>query len=338
MRIYKIRKIAAACIAVVILGSLGCGQKQVVSDDTEVTENKQQNAEKSMETVSTETESNADSENFNGLYQEQSPYEDTDFSFDAMYLSPQPGETYGETMTIDYYSSTVGMSRKANVFLPAEYNESRRYPVLYLLHGLGADQEGWGDMGAKYIVQNLHIYDEVPEMIVVCTDSLVVSGDRNRDMEIGEIVAGYDQSIDDIVNDLMPFVNRNFSVKQGRENTAIAGYSMGGRESLYIGFSHPELFGYIGAFSPASGVIAESAWGALPALMEDFTINAQYGQFPMLLLNIGINDEICKTATELYDAVLTQKSIQHIFYETEGGHDGGVWQHGLYHFAKRLFY
>lgn len=325
-------------LSVVLIGGLGCGQKQELSKETKAVETLQQSIENSTEEANAAMVQNTDSENYNGLYQDRSPYEDTDFSFDAMYLSPQPGESYGETRTINYDSSAVGVTRKANVFLPAGYDEKKQYPVLYLLHGLGADYEGWGDMGAKYIVQNLHIYDDVPEMIVVCTDSLVVSGDRNRDMEIQEIVAGYDKSIDDIINSLMPYINQNFSTKQGRENTAIAGYSMGGRESLYIGFTHPEMFGYIGAFSPASGVIAESAHGVLPALMQDFTLDERYGQFPMLLLNIGIDDGICKTATELYDTVLTSKSIQHIFYETEGGHDGSVWQHGLYHFVKRIFY
>lgn len=74
--------------------------------------------------------------------------------------------------------------------------------------------------------------------------------------------------------------------------------------ALYAGFAHPELC----------------------------------GQFPMLLLTVGYDDGICKNSTEEYDRILTEKSISHIFYETEGGHDGDVWQKGMYNFMKRLFY
>ena len=221
--------------------------------------------------------------------------------------------------------------------LPTEYDPSKDYPVVYLLHGLGGNDEAWKDMGADCIAENLHIYQNVPQMILVGVDSVILSEGSTSDLDMWGQLAAYDASVDDIVNDLMPYINTHYPVRTGRENTAIAGYSMGGRNALYAGFSHPELFGYVGAFSPASGVV-RAVESPLGTLMEDFTLNEAYGQFPMLLLTVGYDDGICKNSTEEYDRILTKKSIDHIFYETEGGHDGDVWQKGIYNFMKRLFY
>ena len=264
-------------------------------------------------------------------------YANTDNSYDAMYLSRQPGNPAGTYETVHYYSTTAGTTRQACVMLPTEYDPSKDYPVVYLLHGLGGNDEAWKDMGADCIAENLHIYQNVPQMILVGVDSVILSEGSASDLDMWGQLAAYDASVDDIVNDLMPYINTHYPVRTGRENTAIAGYSMGGRNALYAGFSHPELFGYVGAFSPAAGVV-RAVESPLGTLMEDFTLNEAYGQFPMLLLTVGYDDGICKNSTEEYDRILTEKSIDHIFYETEGGHDGDVWQKGMYNFMKRLFY
>ena len=102
-------------------------------------------------------------------------YANTDNSYDAMYLSRQPGNPAGTYETVHYYSTTAGTTRQACVMLPTEYDPSKDYPVVYLLHGLGGNDEAWKDMGADCIAENLHIYQNVPQMILVGVDSVILS-------------------------------------------------------------------------------------------------------------------------------------------------------------------
>ena len=185
-------------------------------------------------------------------------YANTDNSYDAMYLSRQPGNPAGTYETVHYYSTTAGTTRQACVMLPTEYDTSKDYPVVYLLHGLGGNDEAWKDMGADCIAENLHIYQNVPQMILVGVDSVILSEGSASDLDMWGQLAAYDASIDDIVNDLMPYINTHYPVRTGRENTAIAGYSMGGRNALYAGFSHPRTvrFMFGGIFFRRSGVVA----------------------------------------------------------------------------------
>lgn len=264
-------------------------------------------------------------------------YDPSDRTYAASdnYISPKGERGYGETITVSYYSSTLGIMRNADVILPYGYTASSSYPVLYMLHGMGGNNKSWSDMGVKYIVQNLHYENNVPDMIVVCVDCFVSTADQSE-VAFTEMGRAYDRVEYEIINDLMPYVNANYSTKTGRSNTAVAGYSLGGRGALAIGFKHQDMFGYIGAFSAASGVIPNpSGSRVLSTQMEDFV--TEYGDFPMLLINLGETDGVCGDACRFYDEALTERGIKHIFYEMEGDHEGTVWQNGLYNFVKRIF-
>lgn len=264
-------------------------------------------------------------------------YNPSDHSYAASdnYISPKGNRQYGTTTTVEYYSSTLGTTRKADVILPYGYDASKSYPVLYMLHGMGGSNKSWSDMGVKYIVENVHYENGVPDMIIVCVDCFVSTQDQDS-VPIREMSAAYDLTESEVMNDLMPYINNNYSTKTGRDNTAIAGYSLGGRCALAIGFKHQDRFGYIGAFSAASGVIPNgSERRILATLMDDFVL--EYGDFPMILINVGETDGICGDSCRFYDDALTQREIKHIFYEMEGDHEGTVWQNGLYNFVKRIF-
>lgn len=264
-------------------------------------------------------------------------YNPSDRSYAASdnYISPKGNRQYGTTTTVEYYSSTLGTTRKADVILPYGYDASKSYPVLYMLHGMGGSNKSWSDMGVKYIVENVHYENGVPDMIIVCVDCFVSTQDQDS-VSIREMSAAYDLTESEVMNDLMPYINNNYSTKTGRDNTAIAGYSLGGRCALAIGFKHQDRFGYIGAFSAASGVIPNgSERRILATLMDDFVL--EYGDFPMILINVGETDGICGDSCRFYDDALTQREIKHIFYEMEGDHEGTVWQNGLYNFVKRIF-
>jgi len=263
-------------------------------------------------------------------------YDPSDLTYAASdnYISPKEGRQYGTTTTVEYYSTTLGKTRKADVILPYGYSTSNSYPVLYMLHGMGGSNTSWNDMGVKYIVQNAHYEYGTPDMIVVCVDCFVSTASQS-DVSIKEMCAAYDLTEYEIMNDLMPYINSHYSTKTGRDNTAIAGYSLGGRSALAIGFKYQDQFGYIGAFSAASGVIPNgSGRSILTTQLDDFTL--EYGDFPLILINVGETDGICGDSCRFYDEALTERGIKHIFYEMEGDHEGTVWQNGLFNFVRRI--
>lgn len=265
--------------------------------------------------------------------------------------------TYGTYKKISYPSKVTNSNREADVFLPADYDESKTYPILYMLHGIGAGGWRFGDgngslakMSANAIAAGI-----CPEMIVVapnmrCSD--LAEGDNITEEEQGvtgykthskENYALYDLFIDDIRTGLMPYMEENYSIKTGRENTALAGFSMGGRESLYIGISHPELFGYIGAFCPAFGIFeyynndVKMGEDGLFASYKDFTLSDEFKDNTFIEIVKGAQDGVVHDEPVKYHTALEENGVDHIYYETQGGHDESVWGHGYYNFLCNVF-
>lgn len=130
-------------------------------------------------------------------------YNPSDRSYAASdnYISPKGNRQYGTTTTVEYYSSTLGAMRKADVILPYGYDASKSYPVLYMLHGMGGSNKSWSDMGVKYIVENVHYENGVPDMIIVCVDCFVSTLDQGS-VSIREMGPAYDLTDSEIMNDL----------------------------------------------------------------------------------------------------------------------------------------
>ena len=127
----------------------------------------------------------------------------------------------------------------------------------------------------------------------------------------------------------MPFIEENYPVSAKREDTAIAGLSMGGKESLFIGFSRLQRFAYIGGFSSAPGLI-----GQMPA--EDLAVKEGNEVPRLVLLCVGTEDGLLGIS-EQYHQTLTNNHVPHLWYTMPGGHDFAVWNNGLYNFVKRVF-
>lgn len=264
-----------------------------------------------------------------------SAFEDTDYDTPAEYAVEQEGRQYGLTEDVTYYSSTVGRDRLATVMLPANYDTNKEYPVLYVLGGWGGGREMWVDICAATIAQNAHYDYGTPEMIVVSPTVFTSSSGESQDgLSFTEAAKGYDQFINDLEDDLMPYINSHYSVKSGPENTAIAGLSLGGREAVYIGMLHPEQFGYIAGFSTTGGLFSKSPWA--DALLSDFDLNSRKDTYRYILLSIGDEDPYLDSALE-YNQAFDQNGIQYSYYMTSGGHEPTVWQQGLYNFVRRLF-
>ncbi|MBR3764461.1 MAG: esterase family protein [Clostridia bacterium] len=243
---------------------------------------------------------------------------------------------YGTTVFKTYLSTTTKTFRKCLVILPPDYTAEKDYPVLYLLHGIGGDHSEWSGGRPDVVIGNLIAQGLAPEMIVVMPNVRARSNDMANPSDVysAEHFAAFDNFINDLTNDLMPFIAKEYSVAEGRENTAVAGLSMGGREALYIGLTLPETFGYVGAFCPAPGVLPYYAEGGL-FQMADF--HATEGLDSYILINAGRWDGVVGEWPETYANTLMQNGTDVTFYITEGGHDFTVWKHGLYNFALRIF-
>src|SRR5436309_8737931 len=157
----------------------------------------------------------------------------------------------GKLETVEYDSKTVGAVRKARVYTPPGYTKDKKYPVLYLLHGIGGDENEWPRGGAPdVILDNLYADRKAVPMVVVMPNGRAAKDVTARDPfpKQGPAFAAFEK---DLLVDLIPFVEKNYSVKADRESRAIAGLSMGGGQSLNFGLGHPETFAWVGGFSSA---------------------------------------------------------------------------------------
>lgn len=241
---------------------------------------------------------------------------------------------------IEYYSSIAKKNKKAVVILPPNYSTSKKYPVVYVNHGIFGSE---GDMVGycKSIGGNLMKNGEAEEMILV---SCAMYTSQNSDQCQGftsEECAKYDAFREDLIECLMPYMEEHYSVKTGRENTGICGFSMGGRESLYIGITRPQYFGYIGAACPAPGITpAQDSFMTHLGNMQPSEFKIQDHTYDPYLLMItgGTNDSVVGTFPKQYHEMLTTNGQPHIWQEIQGGgHDQSCVNPLMYNFLKNAF-
>ncbi len=253
---------------------------------------------------------------------------------------PVQGRKYGKVETISYDSTTTEATRKASVLLPAEYDDKKIYPVLYLLHGIGGDHREWLEGTPQYVIGNLVAEGKARDMIVVMPNVRARKDDRvPEDVYCLANTTAFDNFIHDLRDDLMPYIEEEYPVAEGRENTSVAGLSMGGREALYIGITMADRFGSIGAFCPAFGIFAYEDILSEPGLFtrETLKLPDSYNGKTLLMICTGDRDEVVKENPQMYHEALEENGTEHLYYVTKGGHDFEVWKHGLYQFAKRIF-
>lgn len=248
----------------------------------------------------------------------------------------QEGVAYGKTVFKTYLSLTTKTIRKVLVILPPDYDKEKAYPVLYLLHGIGGDHSEWSQGKPDAVIGNLIAAGEAKEMIIVMPNIRARANDaaNSGDMYSAESFAAFDNFINDLRDDLMPFLQKEYKLAEGPENTAVAGLSMGGREALYIGLNMPETFGYIGAFCPAPGVLP---YPAEDGLFQTEAFRAAEGYAPWILITAGDVDGTVGEWPQTYADTLTANGTANTFYVTKGGHDFTVWKHSLYNFARNIF-
>ena len=252
--------------------------------------------------------------------------------------------SYGNITEIEYNSTTTESTRKCLVYTPPNYDPGKAYPVLYLLHGIGGTHTEWLGGTPNEILSNLIASGEARPMIVVIPNVRAAKDDTiPPEIFTQPHFAAFDNFVNDLRDDLMPFISKNYPVSHKREETAVAGLSMGGREALFIGLSMPEAFGYIGAFSPAPGLLAMETQDPVKVyhpgqLTEaEMTLPDEYKANTFILVCNGRQEEMFHDLAVLYCNALKKGGLDPVYFNTEGGHDFRVWKNGLYHFAKSIF-
>src|SRR5262249_15181763 len=178
---------------------------------------------------------------------------------EAQALPPAPkgfdvqrdGIDRGKLETVAYDSKTVGVKRKAQAYTPPGYSKGKKYPVLYLLHGIGGDEKEWTRGGvANVILDNLYADKKAVPMIVVLPNGRASKTLTAMD-PIPKQSPAFAAFEKDLLTDLIPFIEKNYSVKADQKSRALAGLSMGGGQALNFGLGNLDTFAWVGGFSSA---------------------------------------------------------------------------------------
>ncbi len=237
---------------------------------------------------------------------------------------------HGKIDTITYTSQTVGTTRRALIYTPPGYTKKKKYPVLYLLHGIGGDEKEWLNGGhPEVILDNLYAERKIEPMIVVMPNGRAMKDDR----AIGNIfdsakVQAFATFEKDLLNDLIPFIEKKFPVLKDREHRAIAGLSMGGGQSLNFGLGNLDKFAWVGGFSSAPNTKTPEELVPDPV--------AAKAKLKLLWISCGDADGLITFSKRTHD-YLFEKGVPHIYYIEPGVHDFKVWKNGLYMFSQFLF-
>lgn len=237
---------------------------------------------------------------------------------------------HGNVQQISYYSSTVGKTRNAMVYTPPGYSTSKTYNVLYLLHGIGGDQNEWlNQMNPRNILDNLYSENKLAPMIVVFPNGRAMADDRPiGDIYAADKVAAFERFEFDLTKDLIPYIDSHFPVYKNAQNRALAGLSMGGGQSLNFGLKYLDKFAYVGAFSSAPNTKSASQIITNPSQAAS--------KLKLLWLSCGSSDSLLWVSQNFHNS-LNSMNVPHMWYLDVGGHEGKVWSSGLYQFAQRIF-
>jgi len=237
---------------------------------------------------------------------------------------------HGTITTITYPSKTVGTDRKATIYTPPGYSKSKKYPVLYLLHGIGGDEKEWLNGGhPEIILDNLYAQGKVVPMIVVMPNGRAMKDDSPGDNIFApDKVAAFATFEQDLLKDLIPYIEKNYPVIKNRENRAIAGLSMGGGQTLNFGFANMDKFAWMGAFSAAPNTKQPKELLPDPQKAKNMKL---------IWISCGDKDGLIGNSTRT-SAYLKENGIPHILRITPGGvHDFKEWKDNLYRFSQLIF-
>ena len=248
---------------------------------------------------------------------------------------------HGELTPVEYDSKSLGTRRRMRVYTPPGYSTSRKYPVLYLLHGIGGTDTEWTEAcHANVIIDNLLAEGKVQPMVMVFPD-----GNSSRtvdDLNSGGRGAGAGgggrggMNMDawltpfenDLLRDIIPYVDSHYSVYTDRDHRALAGLSMGGGQTLNIGLVHPETFAWVGGFSSAPDTKQPPS-----VLVPDPAVPKQ---LKLVWLGCGDKDGLIRISQSVH-RYLKENGVPHVWHVDGNAHDNTEWDNNLYLFSQRIF-
>ncbi|GAA5522153.1 hypothetical protein LQ318_10400 [Aliifodinibius salicampi] len=236
----------------------------------------------------------------------------------------------GTVDTVVYNSETVGTEREAIIYTPPGFTESKKYPVLYLLHGIGGDQYAWLKNGnANVVLDNLYADGKIEPMIVVMPNGRAMKDDRaTGDIFAPDKVKAFATFEQDLLNNLVPFIEEKYPVYTDSEHRALAGLSMGGGQSLNFGLGNLNTFDWVGGFSSAPNTSEPEQLLSDPQQAKE--------KLKVLWISCGDEDGLMRISKRTHQ-YLEEHDVPHIFYVEPGGHDFEVWKNDLYIFSQLLF-
>lgn len=312
----------------------------------------------------------------------QAPPERTFAPAPSGFDMPRDGVAKGRVERVDYASSVVGITRRAMVYTPPGYSSGRKYPVLYLLHGIGGNETHWTNFGAaNVILDNLIAEQKAVPMIVVMPNGRASAqpstlfgarggadgrgaapspgrqggtppatggqagaappagggqagarGGRGRGFDPGGMAVEFEAYATferELLTDLIPFIEKRYSVDTSRERRALAGLSMGGGQSLNFGLANLDSFAWVGGFSSAPNTKQPPQLAPDPA--------AARVKLKLLWVSCGDQDSLFNISEGVHK-YLADQNVPHVWHIDVGGaHTFPVWKNDLYHFATLLF-
>ncbi len=246
----------------------------------------------------------------------------------AGFDSQREGIPHGQLEMVTYDSKSVGTARKMQVYTPPGYTKDKKYPVLYLLHGIGGDETEWQQLAKpNVILDNLIANGEAEPMIIVMPNGRAQKNDRAE----GDVFASapaFAAFEEDLLKDVIPAIESRYSAEADREHRALAGLSMGGGQSLNIGLAHLDTFAWVGGFSsapntkPANQLVPDAA--------------AAKAKLKLLWLSCGKKDGLIRISQGVH-AYLRDNNVPHIWHVDGNAHDAAHWKNSLYYFAQHIF-
>ena len=226
-----------------------------------------------------------------------------DMSKRHYFLERLRGVTYVEPKEIEYFSKVTGTKRKATVILPKGYDPKREYPLMVAMHGYQGSHKTWINSNLHVMLSNMQRYEKLKDIIVVLPDSNLNQKNSVFDKNLYDATLDYDKTEKDLMGSLLPYVKKNYKIKGGRENAAICGLSLGGRN----------------------------------ALLSDFKQAKKSRDFLLLSVSGGREDDDTGDKTEFIHKRLNMDKVKHTYYLLTGGHSSEVWQGSMYNFLRMVF-
>ena len=249
---------------------------------------------------------------------------------------------HGELTPVEYDSKSLGTRRRMRVYTPPGYTTDRKYPVLYLLHGIGGTDTEWTEAcHANNVIDNLLAEGKIQPMVMVFPDG-------NSSRTVADLAAGgrgagagarggagrmrmepwLTPFENDLLKDIIPYVDSHYSVHSDRDHRALAGLSMGGGQTLNIGLVHPETFAWVGGFSSAPDTRQPPS-----ALVPDPAVPKR---LKLVWLGCGNKDNLIRISQAVHN-YLKENGVPHIWHVDGNAHDTTEWDNNLYLFSQRIF-